>query len=132
MFTISVQCDAPSFSLFTGSRTFENGGRDTTALTATNALQRKIMAFVIDAGASADGGSSGLSLRAQETGSVPDFINSRSLPLGLKDGMYYHITIEAEAFEETDKFANLADEQKECFSPEKSIEYRYVRFCYGT
>ena len=84
------------------------------------------MGFVIDAGASGDGKALGLQLRAQEAGSVPDFINSRSLALFLKPSMYYRITIDAEAFEETDNFAGLDDDQKGCFSPKASAHYRYV------
>ena len=84
------------------------------------------MTFIFDSGDTSDSAMTHLELRGQESNTVPDYFNTRSLPLKLKLGMTHQVVIEAESFEETAGHANLNEDQKDCYSPKDDVQYRYV------
>ena len=115
--------------MVTGTNKFKSSTLEATDIQVINALQKKVMFFVFDSGDSNDNNLSFFRLRGQESKSIVDFMSSRALPLFVDIGKYIHVTIDAEAFDETENYANLGEHQKECHSPKGSgsESYRCVR-----
>lgn len=121
----TVTCEDPLYSVMTGTHKFQSLGRESPDIQVINALQKKVMFFVHDSGETNDNTMPSFRLRGQESKSMVDFMSSRALPLYIDVGKHTHVTVQAEAFDETDSYANLEEQQKECHSSE-SNSYRFV------
>ena len=123
---LSVDCLQPKFLTIGATSMFEASSREPPGIQGANALQKKVMGFIIDEGHSFDASPPSFELQAQATNSLPDFVQSRTLSLELGYGQQHLISVEAEVFDATESYAALKDHQKECFSPVNSESYRYL------
>ena len=121
---ISVECLQPKFLPVGASALFEASSREPPGIQAANALQKKVMGFVIDEGHSFDASPPNFEIQGLATRSLPDVVQSRTLSLELGYGQQHLISVEAEVFDATESYAALEDHQKECFSPENPENYR--------
>ena len=87
-------------------------------VTKFDALEKKKMFFMFDATNHHDRFDNKISIRAQERGERPDYMNFHSRPISLHLGYYHAVEVHVSRFTETERYKKLADDQKECISKE--------------